>query len=302
MKNKFVPSNKDINLFYSLIRIFYRIIKFLFKPKKIHIKQIKKLGIKYFVFVNEEVGFRMLFPGLHESNEIKILDNLTRIILKKKKQDIVFIDVGANFGLYSIYFSKLLNDKGYVYAFEPDKNCCNLIERNPLINNAKNILINNCALSDKIGFTKMSNVDDQTALGFVGDVNKEHDELNKIKVTTLDSIFEKEKKEIDIVKIDVEGHEASVINGFKQLLSETKTSPKVMMIELVDVHLSRYGSTSKDELINFICSFGYSSYINYRGKKLVKYLMSHKNIYNIFFIKILFLSEFENLENEKIFK
>ena len=42
--------------------------------------------------------------------------------------------------------------------------------------------------------------------------------------------------------------------------------------------------------------------MNYRGKKLEKHLMSHKNIYNIFFIKNLFLSEFENLEKETIFK
>ena len=83
--------------------------------------------------------------------------------------------------------------------------------------------------------------------------------------------FEKEKNEIDIVKIDVKGHETSVINGFKLSLSNKRISPKVMMIELVDEHLARFGH-NKGELINFINSFGYEPYINYRGKKLEEYL------------------------------
>ena len=301
MDNKFLPYNKNYNLPNQFLKFFYRIIKYFFKPKTVCIKKIKKLGIKYFIFTNEDIGFRMLFPGLHESNEIRILDNLFKLIIDDKEKDIVFVDVGVNFGLFSIYFAKLLKEKGHVYAFEPEEQCINLIKKNSLLNNINNITIHKCAVSDKIGYTQMFNVNDQTALGYVGNVKKVHDDSNKIKVITLDSIFEKEKKEIDIVKIDVEGHETSVINGFKLSLSNKRISPKVMMIELVDEHLARFGH-NKGELINFINSFGYEPYINYSGKKLEEYSRLHKGVYNIFFIKKNFLNRVKKSEIEKIFK
>lgn len=295
---------KDLNFFYSFLRFFYRIIVYFFKPKKKYIKQIKKLGLKYLVFIDEHVGFRMLFPGLHESDEIKILDNLSKIIIQKKRENIHFIDVGANFGLFTLYFSKLLNSKGYVHAIEPDNECSKLIKESAQINNLKNILINSCAISDKVGFTKMIREDDessfQSSLSFVGKINTKADDLNKVEVTTLDSICEKINNEIDIVKIDVEGHEASVINGFKLSLSNPDKSPKVMMIELVDRQLKRFGA-SREELINLIVSFGYESYI-IKNNKLTNNLSSYKNIHNIFFIKKDFLLEIENSEKEKIFK
>lgn len=301
MNNKFIAYNKNYNLPNQFLKFFYRIIKYFFKPKTICIKKIKKLGIRYFVFINEDIGFRMLFPGLHELNEIRILDNLFKLIINRKEKNIVFIDVGVNFGLFSIYFAKQLKNEGHVYAFEPEEKCINLIKKNSLLNNINNITIHECAVSDKIGFTQMSNVDDQTALGYVDNVKKEHDDSNKIKVITLDSIFVKEKKEIDIVKIDVEGHETSVINGFKSSLSDKRISPKVMMIELVDEHLARFGH-NKVELISFINSFGYEPYINYRGKKLEEYSTLRKGIYNIFFIKKDFLDQVNKSEIEKIFK
>ncbi len=301
---KYVFHKKDLNFFNSILRFFYRIIVFFFKPKKKYIKQIRKLGLKYLVFIDEHVGFRMLFPGLHESDEIKILDDLSKIIIQKKRENIHFIDVGANFGLFTLYFSKLLNSKGYVYAIEPDNECCKLIKESAQINNLKNISINNCAISDKVGFTEMRREDDetsyQTSLAFVGKINAKSENLNKVEVTTLDSIFEKINNEIDIIKIDVEGHEASVINGFKLSLSNPDKSPKVMMMELVDQHLKRFGA-SREELINLIDSFGYVSHI-IKDKKLIKYLSSYKNIPNVFFIKKNFLLEIENSEKEKIFK
>jgi len=230
---KYVFHKKDLNFFNSILRFFYRIIVFFFKPKKKYIKQIRKLGLKYLVFIDEHVGFRMLFPGLHESDEIKILDDLSKIIIQKKRENIHFIDVGANFGLFTLYFSKLLNSKGYVYAIEPDNECCKLIKESAQINNLKNISINNCAISDKVGFTEMRREDDetsyQTSLAFVGKINAKSEDLNKVEVTTLDSIFEKINNEIDIIKIDVEGHEASVINGFKLSLSNPDKSPNLAL-------------------------------------------------------------------------
>ncbi len=300
---KYVFHKKNLNLFYSILRFFYRIIVYFFKPKKKCLKEIKKLGLKYLVFIDEHVGFRMLFPGLHESDEIKILENLSKIIMQKKKENIRFIDVGANFGLFTLYFAKLFDSKGHVYAYEPDNSCCKLIEYSSKINNLNNILINNYAISNKVGFTEMRREDDeksyQTSLAFVGKINLKSDNTNKIEVNTLDNICDKISKEIDIVKIDVEGNESAVIDGFRLSLSNSNKSPKIMMIELVDQHLKRFNA-NRDKLINVVESFGYNSFVN-KKEKLVNYTSAYQNTYNVFFIKKDFLLQIENLEKERIF-
>ena len=300
---KFVSQKKDMSIIGRILRIFYRIIVFFLKPKNKKIQKIKKLGIDYFVFINEHIGFRMLFPGMHEANEIKILDNLIDSIDKNK--NIIFIDVGANFGLFSLYFGKKLSYRGQIFSFEPDKDCCDLIKKGIEINQVKNISINNLAVSDKIGFTKMNSIDDQpsyqTSIAYVSDVKIKSDETNKTSVTTLDKFFENTNSELDVVKIDVEGHEGSVINGFKLCLANNEISPKIMMIELVDDHLLRFGH-NREELINYICEFEYEAYINYRGKKLIKYSSLYNKIYNIFFIKKNFSSNISKLYKDKIFQ
>ena len=58
------------------------------------------------------------------------------------------IDVGSNFGYHSLFFSREINNKGYVYSFEPQTQNYELLIKNIKHNNINNIISYNKACSD----------------------------------------------------------------------------------------------------------------------------------------------------------
>ena len=153
--------------------------------------------------------------------------------------DGVFYDIGANIGLYSIYYAKLYKKK--VYSFEPSvfnvKQLC------------KNISLN--FLSDQIIFFplpitfknqisefKTSNYFEGGALNSFGVSYGFDGELFDSKVIyslpgfSLDSMIEKEilKETPSIIKIDVDGIEHLILQGAQKLISSPKC--KSILIEV----------------------------------------------------------------------
>ena len=57
-----------------------------------------------------------------------------------------FIDIGANFGYFSLVASALVGDKGHVFSFEPEAYNYNALCNNININKFKNIKAYNIAL------------------------------------------------------------------------------------------------------------------------------------------------------------
>lgn len=151
-----------------------------------------------------------------------------------KKNDYV-LDVGANTGLYSLFFSRLVTDTGKVFAFEPgSETYLNLID-NLELNNVHNIDCIKAALSNEVGEAFLTSYDEKT-LAFQGDsfkyISKHNsqvsDELgDKIQTLTIDSfVEEKSLSRVDFIKIDVEGAEKLVLEGAIETLK--KFRPKII--------------------------------------------------------------------------
>ena len=78
-------------------------------------------------------------------------------ILSFVKPDSIFLDVGANIGLYSLKVAARIGDRGRVYAFEPQEKLAKLIRRSAFMNRAGDlhsggkIACYDFGLSDKSG-------------------------------------------------------------------------------------------------------------------------------------------------------
>lgn len=162
------------------------------------------------------------FSGDHISTEININQ-----IYEKRDLDILFeflkkyninlsekvaLDIGANIGNHSIYFSKKFK---LVIGFEPVPTTFKVLELNT--NRNKNIKVLNFGLSNKAGSYVME----------VNDINignnkitKNQNSNNSIKsqFKTLDGISL--PKDIGLIKIDVEGHENEVLTGGENLIKK----------------------------------------------------------------------------------
>ena len=139
-----------------------------------------------------------------------------------ENENIVF-DIGANVGLHSYFIARTFPHTK-VIAFEPlpDNHAYikSTIERNKI----KNIELVESAMSSTVGtvfFNKSSN----NSQGFITD-EKTGLEVN---VNTIDNFIITKKIKPDFIKIDVEGAEWKVLEGFRQSIAAILP---IMIIEL----------------------------------------------------------------------
>jgi FkbM family methyltransferase len=170
---------------------------------------------------NSTIASLIYWKGLngYESATLKVWAALS-------KNSKIILDVGANFGLFGI-LSKGLNPEATLYFFEPLNRNITRIERNLALNNFKSTVIK-AAVSDSVGTAEFFDI--SSSENTIGSLSKSHVQMHQhhtgiksviTNVITLDSFSESEKlKSIDLVKIDVEGFEIEVLNGFVQSIKK----------------------------------------------------------------------------------
>jgi len=138
----------------------------------------------------------------------------------------VFIDVGANIGKYSIILGKKLNDTGKVLAFEPMPEIFKILKKNIDLNNLQNIIPIEIALGDEEGYIEFY-LDKENVGGGGHSLVKKTENKIKVQVKKLDNILKNLKiKNVDLIKIDVEGAEADVLKGAEKTLK--KYHPRII--------------------------------------------------------------------------
>jgi FkbM family methyltransferase len=162
-----------------------------------------------------------------------------------------FIDVGANVGLYSYFFS---NKFDHVEAFEP---LSELTFRLKFLSN-NNIHVNNVALSSSIGqlefFIPIHNNILQPPLASL-EPRLGHFEKRVVDVINLDNY---EFDDVDLIKIDVEGHEYKVIEGALKTISSCNP---VLIIEIEQRHLA----IKISEVFEYVEKLEYDGYFLFEG-------------------------------------
>ena len=221
-------------------------IKFILKIP-IFKRLIPSLGIRILKLVNKNRGFYNINNILFY---LDFLDPVDReIILNKEyEQDAVnfleaemrknffsnFLDIGANSGYYSFYFAKKFTDLK-IQAFEPNVDAYNKFLKTILKNSFKNIEISNFGLSNINEKTKMITwFKHGIAKTNSTILDKSHDTKNskifEVNLRIGDEVISLSGKKI-VLKIDVEGHELSVLNGLKSTLNKNKC---LILVEIGD--------------------------------------------------------------------
>jgi FkbM family methyltransferase len=133
------------------------------------------------------------------------------------------IDVGANLGWYSLLASRLVGPSGRVVAIEASKRTFSLLNRNIRLNNCDNIRTLNVAVWNRrenlrLFYGEAGNSGETTVFPeLAGSITP--DEL--VPAAPLwELLTSKEIRTAALVKIDVEGAEAQVIEGLVPLLPQ----------------------------------------------------------------------------------
>ena len=270
----------------KIFRLLFRIKYFKSKHFGIHQKIFAPLNlfngitqtIKYkdlnlTLNIDDWIQENIYFLGEYESIELKTL----KLFLKK---DSVFIDIGANFGLYTLNASNLINETGQIIAFEPFSKSFSSLKNNLLINKLNKVTIENIAIGECDGTINLFYNKEDRNLGMVSTTPLNKGFIENVSITSFDNYLKNTSNiinSIDLIKIDVEGSELSVLKGMKKSL--IKFSPSIL-IEILDIN----GKENMNAIESFLNKFGYEKfYINNEG--FVSKKETNSNRFNYIFSK-----------------
>jgi FkbM family methyltransferase len=130
----------------------------------------------------------------------------------------IFVDAGANCGVYTVAAAHFVGPGGKVLAFEPGEGSLDMLRRNVALNGFEHVSIFPVALSDKTGTARLY-THGHGASSFTLGTNPE-ETFFTIETATLDSILAREGvNRVDVLKMDVEGAEELILRGATELFS-----------------------------------------------------------------------------------
>lgn len=160
------------------------------------------------------------------------------------------IDVGGNRGIYTY---KLWQLGAKTEVFEPNPECAHVLET--WADGKKGINVHSIALSNQSGSALLHIPIDETGVEHSASASIENTEFDHIReqevvLRTLDSYgFEN----VNLIKIDVEGHELSVIEGAEKTLVSSKS---VLLVEIEQ----RHNTQPIQKIFEKVLSFGYRGF------------------------------------------
>ncbi|RPH52470.1 MAG: FkbM family methyltransferase [Desulfobacteraceae bacterium] len=183
----------------------------------------------------------------------------------------IFVDIGANIGLFTLIASHKIGKKGQVYSFEPCSKTYHRLVKNIDLNEMSNTKCFQIALSDHTGQVEMN-------ISLDG-----YDAWNSIVKPTAGNAFAVETVHamkwdnfahehnlmgrVNLMKIDVEGWESHVLSGGCECFGR-KDAP-VLQIEFTD-EASQSAGTSCQSLYRQLEGLGYSMFIyEAKSKRLI---------------------------------
>lgn len=207
---------------------------------------VRKRLPKYSGTVANVQGNRMLLDAEDELGlfafgvyEPFVTETFKRIV----KKNAVVLDVGANIGYYTLIAAKLVAENGRVFAFEPEPGNFSLLEKNVKLNGYKNIVLERKAVSNRTGKANLF-LRDKAGQHSICQPSMSHVEVETV---SLDDYFRDFEREINLVKIDVEGAEPLVLQGMSELLTKYR---RLKIIMELNPNALKQAGFALDQLLN----------------------------------------------------
>jgi FkbM family methyltransferase len=207
-------------------------------PNRLFMAQLENIRL-WFNTSDREVGL-VLTNGHYEEQSVELIKKIIR-------PDMVCVDIGAHIGFYTCLMASLVGEGGKVYAFEPMPDHYELLLKNIAENRFhRRVMTYQLACSDVHGNLNVSKVSNMFVVGQVSG-----SEQAAVEAVRLDDVI---TDAIDLVKLDVEGHEPAVIHGMASTLSRAKP---IILSEINEYWLQSCSHSSAVQYVELLESLGY---------------------------------------------
>jgi FkbM family methyltransferase len=154
----------------------------------------------------------------------------------------VFVDGGANVGLFTLVAADRVGPEGKVIAFEPGRAVRLRLIENVALNRLLQIEVIPAALSSAAGEAAFRVFDIGGAgLNHLAPSDGEDGKLETVALTTLDAALTRhDRARLALIKLDLEGAEYEALRGAAAILREQRPD---LLLEVESSHLRRMGSS-----------------------------------------------------------
>jgi FkbM family methyltransferase len=218
-------------------------------------------GYAFQCHLQDRIAREVCFTGRYEPQETAVVQAFLR-------PGMTFVDVGANWGYYTLLAAHLVGGRGRVVSLEPDPRLFPILERNVRHNGLRQVTAFRAAAAGQRGLLTLAGFDEQGAnwglsrvigQAFEPDLplmdRNEPGRCFAVPALRLDELFDHLRlTTIDLLKMDIEGGEGFALTGLAQSLREHRI--KRLLVELHPAQLLEKGQ-SEDEVFAQLQQSGY---------------------------------------------
>jgi FkbM family methyltransferase len=207
--------------------------------------------------LGNDLSRQIYIAGCIDPNEFAFLDRYLQ-------PGMTFFDAGANEGVYTIFAAQRVGSGGTVWAFEPSPREFDRLRSNLHLNglDLPNLRLFPFALADRSGRAQLTIAEDehagQNTLGKFAYETVAAAEKHMVDLRRLDDLVaEQPPARIDVVKLDVEGAELSLLRGAVSTLERYRP---IVLFEVSEASLA-HQDHRREELLAFLRAQHYTLYL-----------------------------------------
>jgi FkbM family methyltransferase len=211
-------------------------------------------GNSFYCDLRDTISREVCFTGYYEPQETALVRSILR-------PGMSFVDVGANWGYFTLFAASLVGSNGRVLSLEPDPRLFKILQENVTRSQLNQVTVLQVAAAHEPGTLKLAGYrEDDGNFGLSRIVASYGSEQSvfQVKSDSLDHILNRQSlNSVDLMKMDIEGAEAFAIRGLRESLAERRV--KRLLLELHPAQLTEHGS-SVSTIIQNLQSSGYRAW------------------------------------------
>jgi FkbM family methyltransferase len=123
------------------------------------------------------------------------------------------VDIGANYGVYTLPMAQRVGPGGHVWAFEPASTTAEFLAQGIMSNAFGHVTLEQRAVSSSSGFARLS-LQRDSELNSIIHGQSPAGATEDISLVTLDECMDRYRwADIELIKIDAEGEEVNIVTG-----------------------------------------------------------------------------------------
>ena len=206
--------------------------------------------------LRDRIMREVCLTGRYEPQETALLQQILR-------PGMTFVDVGANWGYFTLCAAHLVGRVGRVVSIEVDPRACRTLKANIERNQLESVTVLEMAASDAAGVLRLREYErganDSGNFGLIGAeaIGNPHRQFD-VAALPIDDVLERAGiEQVDLLKMDIEGAEGRALTGLRRALADRRI--KFLVLEVHPQYLRGQGTSAK-QIVDDLRGYGYRAW------------------------------------------